>query len=90
MTSSNNIRNKGLKASIVKLSLMQEYLLLFTDPPMCHVSISSNTIMLDENFTAKVPKQSLEFPRSNFAKKHVKILPFYLLRYLMLAFSGPR
>ncbi|XP_022986692.1 probable receptor-like protein kinase At1g49730 [Cucurbita maxima] len=31
-----------------------EYLLLFTDPPMCHVSISSNTIMLDENFTAKI------------------------------------
>lgn len=31
-----------------------EYLLLFTDPPMCHVSISSSTIMLDENFTAKI------------------------------------
>ena len=40
----------------VKLSLMQEYLLLFTNPPMCHVSISSSTIILDENFTAKVPK----------------------------------
>ncbi|KGN48056.1 probable receptor-like protein kinase At1g49730 [Cucumis sativus] len=31
-----------------------EYLLLFTHPPMCHVSISSSTIMLDENFTAKI------------------------------------
>uniref|UniRef100_A0A9I9D8C0 Protein kinase domain-containing protein n=1 Tax=Cucumis melo TaxID=3656 RepID=A0A9I9D8C0_CUCME len=31
-----------------------EYLFLFTHPPMCHVSISSSTIMLDENFTAKI------------------------------------
>ncbi|XP_023532637.1 probable receptor-like protein kinase At1g49730 [Cucurbita pepo subsp. pepo] len=31
-----------------------EYLLLFTNPPMCHVSISSSTIILDENFTAKI------------------------------------
>ena len=34
--------------------LMQEYLLLFADPPMYHVSISSTNIMLDDQFTAKV------------------------------------
>ena len=33
---------------------MQEYLLLFADPPMYHVSISSTNIMLDDQFTAKV------------------------------------
>lgn len=31
-----------------------EYLLLFADPPMYHVSISSSNIMLDDQFTAKV------------------------------------
>ncbi|KAJ1400028.1 Serine-threonine/tyrosine-protein kinase, catalytic domain [Sesbania bispinosa] len=31
-----------------------EYLFLFSEPPVCHVSISSSNIMLDENFTAKV------------------------------------
>ncbi|KAJ0020016.1 hypothetical protein Pint_31666 [Pistacia integerrima] len=31
-----------------------EYLLLFSNPPIYHVSISSSSIMLDENFTAKV------------------------------------
>lgn len=34
--------------------MIQEYLLLFNDPPIYHVSISSSTIMLGENFTAKV------------------------------------
>ncbi|KAI3499102.1 hypothetical protein L1887_34895 [Cichorium endivia] len=31
-----------------------EYLHFFCDPPVYHVSISSNTIMLDENFNAKL------------------------------------
>ncbi|XP_010535723.1 PREDICTED: probable receptor-like protein kinase At1g49730 isoform X2 [Tarenaya hassleriana] len=31
-----------------------EYLLLFSNPPMYQVSISSSNIMLDENFTAKI------------------------------------
>ncbi|KAK7261149.1 hypothetical protein RIF29_27453 [Crotalaria pallida] len=31
-----------------------EYLFLFSEPPVCHVSISSSNIMLDENFTAKL------------------------------------
>ncbi|XP_047308485.1 probable receptor-like protein kinase At1g49730 [Impatiens glandulifera] len=31
-----------------------EYLYFFCDPPLYHVSISSSTIMLDENFNAKV------------------------------------
>ncbi|KAA8544369.1 hypothetical protein F0562_022363 [Nyssa sinensis] len=31
-----------------------EYLYFFCDPPMYHVSISSSTIMLDENFNAKL------------------------------------
>ncbi|XP_050230923.1 probable receptor-like protein kinase At1g49730 [Mercurialis annua] len=31
-----------------------EYLLIFSNPPMYHVSISSSNIMLDENFTAKL------------------------------------
>ncbi|KDP42968.1 hypothetical protein JCGZ_23910 [Jatropha curcas] len=36
-----------------------EYLLLFSNPPMYHVSISSSNIMLDENFTAKLSSVSL-------------------------------
>ncbi|KAH7561321.1 hypothetical protein JRO89_XS10G0211500 [Xanthoceras sorbifolium] len=31
-----------------------EYLFLFSNPPIYHVSISSSSIMLDENFTAKL------------------------------------
>ncbi|KAF7823168.1 putative receptor-like protein kinase [Senna tora] len=31
-----------------------EYLFLFIEQPLCHVSISSSNIMLDENFTAKL------------------------------------
>ncbi|XP_062082437.1 probable receptor-like protein kinase At1g49730 [Humulus lupulus] len=31
-----------------------EYLLLFNDPPIYHVSINSSNIMLDENFNAKL------------------------------------
>ncbi|KAK8995247.1 hypothetical protein V6N11_069689 [Hibiscus sabdariffa] len=31
-----------------------EYLLLFSNPPVYHVSISSSNIMLDDNFTAKL------------------------------------
>ncbi|CAL0321826.1 unnamed protein product [Lupinus luteus] len=31
-----------------------EYLFLFSEPPVCHVSISSSNIMLDETFTAKL------------------------------------
>ncbi|KAG2371575.1 receptor-like protein [Vigna angularis] len=31
-----------------------EYLFLFSEPPVCHVSITSSNIMLDENFTAKL------------------------------------
>ncbi|XP_062172391.1 probable receptor-like protein kinase At1g49730 isoform X2 [Alnus glutinosa] len=36
-----------------------EYLLLFSDLPMYHVSITSSSIMLDENFTAKLSDVSL-------------------------------
>lgn len=36
-----------------------EYLLFFCDPPVSHVSISSNTIMLDENFVPKLSYVSL-------------------------------
>nr|AMM42975.1 LRR-RLK [Vernicia montana] len=36
-----------------------EYLLLFSNPPMYHVSISSSNIMLDENFTAKLSNVGL-------------------------------
>ncbi|KAG6678728.1 hypothetical protein I3842_14G095300 [Carya illinoinensis] len=36
-----------------------EYLLLFSDPPMYHFSISSSNIMLDENFTAKLSEVGL-------------------------------
>ncbi|XP_031282467.1 probable receptor-like protein kinase At1g49730 isoform X2 [Pistacia vera] len=38
-----------------------EYLLLFSNPPIYHVSISSSSIMLDENFTAKVRSLMLAF-----------------------------
>ncbi|KAG5140927.1 hypothetical protein GLYMA_12G190200v4 [Glycine max] len=36
------------------VAALQEYLFLFSDPPVCHVSITSSNIMLDENFTAKL------------------------------------
>ncbi|KAL5575020.1 hypothetical protein UlMin_016719 [Ulmus minor] len=36
-----------------------EYLLLFNDPPIYHVSINSSNIMLDENFNAKLSDISL-------------------------------
>ncbi|CAK9159070.1 unnamed protein product [Ilex paraguariensis] len=39
---------------IIGVSAALEYLHFFCDPPIYHVSISSNTIMLDENFTAKL------------------------------------
>lgn len=42
---------------------MQEYLFLFSEPPISHVSISSSNIMLDENFTPKVRKY---FPLSHY------------------------
>ncbi|PPE00450.1 hypothetical protein GOBAR_DD02546 [Gossypium barbadense] len=42
----------GVAAALVSRKL--EYLLLFSNPPVYHVSISSSNIMLDENFTAKL------------------------------------
>ncbi|XP_015865982.2 probable receptor-like protein kinase At1g49730 [Ziziphus jujuba] len=36
-----------------------EYLFLFNDPPIYHVSISSSNIMLDDNFNAKLSDVSL-------------------------------
>ncbi|XP_068500256.1 probable receptor-like protein kinase At1g49730 isoform X1 [Phaseolus vulgaris] len=36
------------------VAALQEYLFLFSEPPVCHVSITSSNIMLDENFTAKL------------------------------------
>ncbi|KAM1149482.1 hypothetical protein ACFX15_029729 [Malus domestica] len=39
---------------------MQEYLLLFNEPPMYHVSINSSSIMLDENFNAKLSDVGLQ------------------------------
>lgn len=42
-------------ATILDFSrLMQEYLYFFCNPPMYHVSVSSSTILLDENYNAKV------------------------------------
>ncbi|XP_009789004.1 probable receptor-like protein kinase At1g49730 [Nicotiana sylvestris] len=43
----------------VGIAAAVEYLHFFCDPPMYHVSISSSTIMLDENFTAKLCDVSL-------------------------------
>ncbi|KAK4358516.1 hypothetical protein RND71_020745 [Anisodus tanguticus] len=43
----------------VGIAAALEYLHFFCDPPMYHVSISSSTIMLDENFTAKLCDVSL-------------------------------
>ncbi|XP_004487442.1 probable receptor-like protein kinase At1g49730 [Cicer arietinum] len=37
-----------------------EYLFLFSEPPVTHVSISSGNIMLDENFTAKLSDFGLQ------------------------------
>ncbi|XP_048429370.1 probable receptor-like protein kinase At1g49730 isoform X3 [Pyrus x bretschneideri] len=37
-----------------------EYLLLFNEPPMYHVSINSSSIMLDENFNAKLSDVGLQ------------------------------
>lgn len=45
--------HRNLALQCIKF-LMQEYLLVFNEPPMFHVSISSSNIMLDENFNAKV------------------------------------
>lgn len=41
------------------ISFMQEYLLFFCNPPIYHVSISSSTIMLDENLVPKLSESSL-------------------------------
>ncbi|XP_059431188.1 probable receptor-like protein kinase At1g49730 [Corylus avellana] len=43
-----------------------EYLLLFSDLPMYHVSITSSSIMLDENFTAKLSDVSLLSSGGNY------------------------
>ncbi|WVZ01114.1 hypothetical protein V8G54_027183 [Vigna mungo] len=40
--------------TVNKVKPTQEYLFLFSEPPVCHVSITSSNIMLDENFTAKL------------------------------------
>lgn len=53
---------------------MQEYLLLFTDPPMYHVSISSSNIMLDDQFTAKV----------RIYKIHIYLFIFKKFKHLVL------
>ncbi|XP_009592512.1 probable receptor-like protein kinase At1g49730 [Nicotiana tomentosiformis] len=49
----------------VGIAAAVEYLHFFCDPPMYHVSISSSTIMLDENFTAKLCDVSLLSSESN-------------------------
>ncbi|KAE8037622.1 hypothetical protein FH972_010196 [Carpinus fangiana] len=43
-----------------------EYLLLFSDLPMYHVSITSSSVMLDENFTAKLSDVSLLSSGGNY------------------------
>ncbi|XP_047940285.1 probable receptor-like protein kinase At1g49730 [Salvia hispanica] len=43
----------------VGIAAALEYLQFFCDPPVYHVSISSSTIMLDENFTPKISDISL-------------------------------
>ncbi|KAL6205200.1 PREDICTED: probable receptor-like protein kinase At1g49730 [Fragaria vesca subsp. vesca] len=43
-----------------------EYLLLFNEPPMFHVSISSSNIMLDENFNAKLSDIGLQSSGENY------------------------
>ncbi|CAL8162442.1 unnamed protein product [Prunus armeniaca] len=43
-----------------------EYLLLFNEPPMYHVSISSSSIMLDENFNAKLSDVGLQSSGENY------------------------
>ena len=50
----------------------QEYLLLFSNPPVYHVSISSSNIMLDENFTAKVEFHSLFMLAFGLYKSYLK------------------
>ncbi|KAE9600725.1 putative protein kinase RLK-Pelle-URK-1 family [Lupinus albus] len=42
-----------------------EYLFLFSEPPVCHVSISSSNIMLDETFTAKLSDFGFFTPGGN-------------------------
>ncbi|XP_022898877.1 probable receptor-like protein kinase At1g49730 isoform X2 [Olea europaea var. sylvestris] len=42
---------------VVGIAAALEYLHFFCDPPVYHVSISSSTIMLDENLTPKIIKQ---------------------------------
>ncbi|XP_019457235.1 PREDICTED: probable receptor-like protein kinase At1g49730 isoform X1 [Lupinus angustifolius] len=42
-----------------------EYLFLFSEPSVCHVSISSSNIMLDENFTAKLSDFGFFTPGGN-------------------------
>ncbi|CAL5425564.1 unnamed protein product [Camellia sinensis] len=39
---------------VIGVAAALEYLHFFCDPPMYHVSVSSSTIMLDENFNAKL------------------------------------
>ncbi|KAH7837611.1 hypothetical protein Vadar_015831 [Vaccinium darrowii] len=39
---------------VIGVAAALEYLYFFCDPPMYHVSISSSTILLDENFNAKL------------------------------------
>ncbi|KAK9939221.1 hypothetical protein M0R45_015927 [Rubus argutus] len=43
-----------------------EYLLVFNEPPMFHVSISSSNIMLDENFNAKLSDIGLQSSGENY------------------------
>ncbi|KAK7250487.1 hypothetical protein RIF29_32957 [Crotalaria pallida] len=52
------VKNFKLKAHFLKShgNSWVEYLFLFSKPPVCHVSISSSNIMLDENFTTKERK----------------------------------
>lgn len=47
------LRKVWLQVDEVSICL-QEYLLLFNEPPVYHVSVNSSSIMLDENFIAKV------------------------------------
>ncbi|KAG6433130.1 hypothetical protein SASPL_104738 [Salvia splendens] len=54
----------------VGIAAAVEYLQFFCDPPVFRVSISSSTIMLDENFTPKISDISLSSAAENHATEN--------------------
>ncbi|KAK3036574.1 hypothetical protein RJ639_031191, partial [Escallonia herrerae] len=54
------------ESAYFQIIIMQEYLHFFCEPPVYHVSINSSTIMLDENFTAKLSDVGLLSSGGNF------------------------